>query len=267
MPACNLCTFAFFLSLSIAIWPKQWRFSFFVFPFSPTFLHTPPHAQTASPPLTSQWKVSAPEVELSQICLGHKRWESAPWHTCVCVCARVFVCVSVATLGVSWIGEIWPSTPWPVHTNGAFNPAPLLSTMTALVYSHRPAKEAKCIIYHFAYYSPPTFTPQHLASFLLPSPLFCHHRLPLGFFSQPSSVDLDFWSWIWSLETTESQHDLEPAVGLDLLHPQIKMPHKWVHASSQSGAATFFRKNDHHFSLEWGAAAHYSVLGKISLKI
>ena len=126
---------------SLSVWPVQSAQNNAAFPFvslssllllslsfppiAPlSLVHTTPAHKRHLHPWPRCEKLVHPGVELSQIGLRHKRMGKCPLsYIHVCVCPSVCVCVCVRlwkTLGVSWIGEIWPSTAWPVHTKRAF---------------------------------------------------------------------------------------------------------------------------------------------------
>lgn len=194
MRACTvLVSLQLSFAVSAAIWSKQWRFSFC---HSLAFLVrlSPIHTQTPPPPLTLQWKVSAPEVELSQISCSHKRWESEPdIRVCVHMSVRVFfVCVSVATLGVSWIGEIWPSTLVTCPHKQLLCPKSAIVSLDCLRLFTEPAKRAKihyirlCLLF-----STHTNASPHSLFFSLHCPFHRFHSLlsvPISpLFAQPLS--------------------------------------------------------------------------------
>lgn len=113
--------------------------------------------------------------------------------------ASVFVCERGNTWGCHEWERFDPQPLWPVHTNSPFAQSQPLLASTAFVYSPSPPKDSKFIIYHFAYYFPPTL--MQLPILFSPSLAFVCPTRPL--FSQPLScpshlLTVNFHLYAWA---------------------------------------------------------------------
>lgn len=188
----------------------------FVFPLSPpSFLsvslsHTPTHKRHLHPWPRCE-KLVHPRLNSPRSASATNAGKVPPTYIYMRVSECVFEWGCGNTWGVMNRRDLTLNLHWPVHTNRAFNPQLLLLAMAALVYSRSPPKEPKFIIYHFAYYFPPTSI---CLSWFLLSSLFsscCSHRSsPFFFFalftlslqltSTPDlEFSLEFWA-DWALE-------------------------------------------------------------------
>lgn len=149
--------------------------------------HTPAHKRHLHPWPRCE-KLVHPEVELSQIRRSHQRWESGPGVRVRL--ASVRGCHN--TWGVMNRRGLTLGPRWPVHTNGPFNPRPLLSALTASVYSQSPAIRVKihyiplCLLFMHLPVSSSSSSSSAILFLLFPS-LPLSHKHPV-----------DFWSWIFT---------------------------------------------------------------------